>query len=356
MENNKMGFPFDFVIHTTGNDDPDIGKKIVASLILKKIKEKKPINMFIGGDSGSGKSFTAVRFQEIVCEALGLKHLEVMEVMNVYTPIEYPRKIDKILNDKEYKKVCVLTLHEAREVIKAKEWHSFLSMCVADINAMSRSLKRVCTIIVSQFIRDITADVRYTLNFYGTMERIGRKDARLRLYALWKDDHDLHNPKLRKRRIRGIALYPDGTRRVIMPKYLSMSLPSEEAQKLFDEQDTKAKAHIIRGKIEKMIKHMEKEITSDEQKVGVIVDYYIQNPQLLNKIAKQTNRGWKLLPELRQIHDMTKSEEETFYTMLNKKLEEKGIYTRAAQEALNASKGSGDVIESTNPVSISTNP
>lgn len=317
---NKRKLPIDFVAQVTGRDDPMLGEKIIASLFLRRAKLKKPTVMFIGGDSGSGKSHTALRFQQIVCQAIGVDHMKYMDVMNVYTPIQYPEKIDKILYQKEYADIMMMTMHEAREVIKAKDWHSFLAMSVADINAMSRSIKRMATIIVSQFIRDITLDMRYTMNYYGEMEEREGRRVRLFLYGIYKDTRDLHTPKIKKRGLRGILIYPDGSQRIMKPSAIEISKIDKQTAELFDQQDTDAKAIIIRNKVEKLLKHMQKDIGGDEKKITTIVDYYIGNPEFISKIAKQTKKGWKVLPTVKKIHDLTNTEEDLFYKIFNEKM------------------------------------
>lgn len=317
----------DFVVkYDPEKDRPiDVTKRILYTLFIKRVKNKKPTVTFIGGDSGEGKSYSNLVLQNILLGIQGIPFKENMNIINVYTPLEYPQKLNKLLFDKEYKKVNIICMHEAREIIKSKQWHSFLNQAVGDINAMSRSVKRLCIFITSQFIRDISTDIRYTLNYYITVKRPLRRKARLYLNVMWKDDRDLEKPKLRKRRISGYLVYPDGRYRRYVPQYLELTKPPKEICEAFETCDREAKVNIIRRKIDKMIKEMEIDLEVGNKKVEAAVDFYASNPESLKLIGKRRGKGWKLLPKVKEMHDLTPSEAKEFESMLNDRLKKVGV-------------------------------
>lgn len=316
----------DFVVKYDPKTEPpiELTKRILYSIIIKPIKAKKPRVIFIGGDSGEGKSFTVLRLQEILLEIQGLKLEDYIKNINVITPIEYPQKLDALLFNKEYKKVNIIGMHEAREVIKAKLWHGFLAQAIGDINAMSRTVKRLCIMIVSQFIRDITTDVRYTLHLYCKIRRPVGKRARLYINVMWKDDRDLEKPKLRKRKLSGYIVDPKGRYRRYVPQYFEMSKPRKENVQVFEKMDYDAKAAILRGKINKLIKEMKDEIGEKTKKVDVMVDWYIQHPDSIPKIGRQVRGKLKLRPQFREMHELTPSEARDFQNKINERLKEMG--------------------------------
>jgi ribose 1,5-bisphosphokinase PhnN len=63
-----------------------------------RLEEKKPSIIFLGGDSGEGKSMAALRILE--------KGQEDIDLVNqvIYTPYEYPSKVKNMLFNKEFKK------------------------------------------------------------------------------------------------------------------------------------------------------------------------------------------------------------------------------------------------------------
>jgi len=324
-----MGFTDFKVKYFPETDSPlDLTKRILYSIVIRRMKFHKPAILFISGDSGEGKSFGALKLQEILLEMAGLKLIDYLEDINVHTPLEYPKKLDNLLNDKKrLKKIDIICMHEAREIIKAKMWHSFLNQAVADVNAMSRSIKPLCIMIVSQFIRDISTDIRYTLNYYMKCSRPmgGNKRTRLYISVMWKDDRDLEKPKLRKRKLTGHLIYPDGTMRRYTPKYLELTRPSKEVVDIFEKNDFESKQKILKNKIRKLITVMENELNFDNKKIDAMVTFYMKNPENRALIIKY-KRGDKFIikKEAKAMHDLDDEELKEFQNKLNEEFN-KGI-------------------------------
>jgi len=321
---------FDFLVKYDPAVDTseDLTKRILYSLFVMPIKMKKPRVLFISGDSGEGKSYSAIRLQELLCEIQNINIVDNFKAINVFTPLEYPKKLDALLHDKKLKKVNILCLHEARELIRAKNWHSFLTSAIADVNAMSRSIKRLCFIIISQFIRDITTDVRYTLNYYIAMKR-NRSETRMYISKVWKDDRDLEKPKLRKRKIFGYVLYPNGKRRKIRPSYLIIKKPSQILIDMFDQLDTEAKSAIIRRKLNRLIADMEMDLQGENKKIVDMVAWYMAKPDKLIGIGRVVGDKFKLDKKFKEMHDLNKKETEEFVKMLELELKNKGAIEKS---------------------------
>lgn len=295
----------------------DLTKKILYAIFVRRLKAKKPVVIFISGDSGEGKSTAALRLQEVLLEVQGLSLKNYINDVNVYTPLEYPKKLDKLLFDKDLKRVNVICMHEAREIVKSTHWQSFLAQSISDVNALSRAIKRLAIIVISQFIRDITTNIRYTLNYYCKVERPIKKKARLYINVMWKDDNDLEKPRLRKRRLSGYLIYPNGRLRKIVPSYLEVSMPDPEVVEEFEKRDYEAKADIIKSKINKLIKEMEADLQVENNKINSMVEWYANNNDALNMIGKRLKNKWKLKPEVSKMHDLNPSELREFESKLN---------------------------------------
>lgn len=300
----------DFIVKYDPKKDSveDLTKKIVYSLFIARMKRNKPITVFLGGDSGEGKSYSAIRFMQILLELQGLNAKDYFDMINIYTPFQYPQKMDKLLFDKAYKKVNVVTMHEAREVVSAKNWMKFITQAVSDVSAMSRTVKRMTFIIVSQFIRDITNDIRYTLKYYIIAKRPGGGKPRLYISVIWKDDRDLEKPRLRKRPVQGYLVYPDGTYRQFRPSYLEMNMPDKELTQMFEQQDYEAKSKIIRKKLERMIKEMSAEAGIESDKIKRIVEEVAKHPERIGELGKRVRNKWVLRKEAKEMFDLTGEE------------------------------------------------
>ena len=303
----------------------DIAKRIIYSLMIRRIKNRKPNVVFISGDSGEGKSWGALRLQEVLMEIQGMDLLPYVNDINVYTPLEYPRKLESILFDKKLKKVNIICMHEAREVVKAKNWQRFLTQAVADINAMSRSVKRLNIIIISQFIRDITTDIRYTLNYYIKVRRPRGKPARMYISIMWKDDRDLEKPKLRKRKLIGYLIYPNGKAQKFMPKYLEVSRPNKELTTIFEKSDKDAKKTIIKRKLSKLMQELKADMGEESDKIKTMVLWYSTNTENLRLIGKRYKNKIRVSKDFREMHDITIEESESFEKALNIELIKQGV-------------------------------
>lgn len=257
-------------------------------------------------------------------EIQGINVVENFEAMNCFTPIEYPKKLDQLLHSSKLRKVNILCLHEARQLIRAKNWNSFLTQAISDVNAMSRSVKRICFMIISQFVRDITLEIRYTLDYYITMKR-DKSQTKMFISRIWKDDRDLEKPKLRKRKIFGYVVYPNGKRRKIRPNYLIIKKPNKELTELFDTLDTKAKADIIRRKLNRLIDEMQIDLQGENKKIVDMVAFYMAKPDKMLGIGKVVGNQFRLNKDFKSMHDLSKKETEEFVKILESEMTKKGI-------------------------------
>lgn len=321
-----MGFN-DFVIPYNPKEDSGdvLAKRVLKSLVLNRLRWRKPAVWLICGGSGEGKSLGALRIQELLAELQGYSLKECLNDCNVYIPVEYPKKLKPLLFDKRLKKVNFICMHEARDIIRAKMWHTFVAQAISDVNAQSRSIKRMCIMIVSQFIKDITSEVRYTVNYYAKVSRpMGRK-TRMYLQVMWHDDRDPEKPKLRKRRLRGLLKYPNGRYRKFFPKYLELTLPDKEVVAEFEKNDTEAKAKILKAKLDKLVKEMSKEVGIEGVKVSSMIDWYAKHPDSLSLIGKFWGGKWRVKPQAKEMHELSGDELKQFQDGLNNKLRDMGL-------------------------------
>jgi hypothetical protein len=245
-----MGFWYDFAVRydpkTTKPEE--LTKKILHSIVIRRLKFKKPAVMFIAGKSGEGKSHTAIKLQQLLLEINNLDIKEHLQNINVFTPLEYPKKLDQLLYNKELKKVNIICMHEAREIIRATDWRNFLTTSIADVNAMSRAIKRLCIMIISQNLKDIAREIRLTVNYYCKVSRPLGKNARLYIFTMYEDDRDIDNPRIKKRRLTGYLVYPNGKYHKYTPQYLELSRLDKDIAKTFEKADTDAKSGILKSK------------------------------------------------------------------------------------------------------------
>jgi len=331
---NSGVIPSDFCIRYNkykGETETDIARKLLYTLVTKRIKSKKPTVWFIGGDSGEGKSSTALTIQNILCQSMGIDLRKVLETMNVLHPVEYPEKLDNLLysTDPTIKKLPFLCIHEARTVVRSKDWNTMLSTLISDVNAMSRAIKPLCTIIISQFIRDITTTVRYTLTYYSTITRpLNKNYGNLKIYKLYKDDRDLEKPKLRKRFLKGYILVAkhknadpmkesDWDRTWTTLKSIKIKKPPEDIYLSFEKLDREGKTTQIRDKVNKMVDQMKLEMGFEDNKIKKIAEHYTSDINTLQSISKKVRGNWRINPKTKEIHGLDKKEAKQLEAEIN---------------------------------------
>jgi hypothetical protein len=316
-----MGLTIDFIVDA--DEDPTvIGQNIIRNMVVGRLKYKKPVVIFIGGKSGEGKSFTGLKIMEIINNYYGVE--TDVENQVIYTPIEYGDKIDKILFHKDFKKYRVIMIDEAREVVSAKLWYSFINKALSDINAMMRRVKPICIIVISQFIKDIDVAMRRTLNYYIKAKRPLGKRAQFKMWGLWMDDRNIENPKLRKRRIKGL-IKKNGRRVSFRPKHFEVTLPKQTTIDLYEEENYQQKARIIKGKLDELMRQIEIEIGDAMKRIDTLVDYYIKRPESLHMVVKRSRGKLKVRPEIKKLYNLTKDELKTFKERLIEQLEKKDL-------------------------------
>lgn len=298
--------------------------EVLKHITINRIEANKPTIIFVTGDSGEGKSYTALKLAQAILRAKGLDLKDYIDDLVIYTPLEYTEKLNKILFDKNYKDVKVLILDEARDIIKAKKWQSYINQAISDINAQSRGVKPIVTIIVSQFIGDIDKDVRRTITYYGAAHRPMKMATRFKLFRVWKDDWDIEAPKLRKRPLKGVIRRSDG-RTVKLKNTFKVLIPEHEVKMRYERSQREAKTKVIKQRMELLLKELQKEFKDEFSKVDSMVDWYVQHPDNLKLIIETKRRKVRLRKEVQQMHDLTSTEAKEFEKRLKEKLVERGL-------------------------------
>lgn len=321
--------------------DPDketpqqLTEKIFYAWLVRRLKKKKPAIMFIGGDSGEGKTHTATHFMQVFLAAQGIDIKDHLEAVNVFSPGQYSPKLQALLYEKELKKVNCICIHEARDLIRAKLWHTFVNMAISDVNAQVRAIKRLFVVILSQFIRDISVDIRYTINYYVKVERpMHENKCRARIYCMWKDDSNLEKPVLKTRRFNGFLMLPNGKYKHWSPKYIEVPPLDKDIAKTIDRLDYEAKNEVLKRKLDKLMKVISIELGEDGKVVENLVQFFTEDVEALRLIGKRVGTKWKVNPAFKESHGLTTAEFKDFGKKLNEKLKTMKFFAEDDEEDL----------------------
>src|SRR6056297_3384388 len=327
--------PHDFCIRYNpfkGEGEKEITEKLLYTLVIKRIKANKPTVWFIGGDSGEGKSSTALTIEYVLCRAMGISLVDNLEHMNIMHPKEYADKLKNLLYSKDptIKKLRFFCLHEARTIVNAKDWNSKMSKLIANVNAMSRAIKPLCMIIISQFIKDITTSVRYTLTYYSTITRpLNGGYGNLKIYKLYKDDRDLEKPKIKKRLLQGYimkAKKPDADPLIesdwerVWTKLKSIKLhkPPKDVYEKFIELDVGGKTDQILHQMEEMAEQIKIESGEEDNKINKIAEHYTADINTLALISKKYKGEWRLKSNVKEMHGLSNKETKMLEEQVNR--------------------------------------
>jgi hypothetical protein len=302
-----------------------LGQEIISTIYNQRIDARKPCITFMGGASGEGKSLGILRLNEIVY-ANEIESDPELFLQNqvIYTPFEYAPKFKWILYNKEAKHRKVMVFMESRELVKAKLWYTIINQAIADVNAMSRSVKPLAFTMVSQDISDIDKELRRTINFYGKCIRPIERHTRISFYQIYSTGN-IENSKILQKKLHGLVWTPTQRYHIEVGKFI-MNLPSKELRKRFEEIDYEKKSGIIMKKLDMLIKVLQKQEPRLSKLEGLI-EVVIKDPSMLNWIVTRNRRTgeFKVKSQFAELYDITKQELQDFERQLIKKLKETGM-------------------------------
>lgn len=332
--NQKQKFVDFRISERLGEPPSGLAKRIICKLTLGRAKSNKPTVLLLAADSGEGKSYTALQLTTILLEQRGLKLEDYLNDVFVFLPKEYPEKIDALLHSKRLKKINVLVIDEAREVVKANLWHTFINQAISDVNAMSRGIKPIILIVNTQFIKDIDKKIRNTLTYYGVCHRPKDHPVQMVLHRIWKDDRDIENPRLKKRLIFGSYKTLDGENHVLFPRFI-FKKPKPNICELYEKMQFDAKSKLIRRKLDSMLKLMEAEFKDKFEKVDAMVEFYSENVDALKLIADYKRKKIVLKKQFLEMHDLTREEKNYFQEKLNEAIQKKSDVVLQGEQVSN---------------------
>lgn len=309
-----------------GFDSPEVFVQAIYQMIVKRrIKMRKPTIIFLDGESASGKSFTALKLQDIILGLQGIDALEYVKDINVTQDEDFPEKYDKFLFNKDLKKVNVFCIHEASKAAGAKDWFEIRTRAIASAHRMARSQKVFVMIIISQGLDTVAREIRKQITYYVSCDLSGEpnnKKVSLRWYRIYLDSRDIETIRLKKRRIKGFVIDENNRYRLTIPQYINISLPREELVKEFEEYDRGGKIAMLKKDINDMKEHFLKiNPTKLLEKHEKIAEYYVKHPAELSEIGKYFNGKWRPKEDFRRLHGLDKKEVKLLVGVINEKLQ-----------------------------------
>lgn len=312
---------FDFNVDISGGKS--FGEEFVKNVYLNRVRAKKPVNTFLGGWSGEGKTWAVCRKAEILADEQGLDKNIIAEKCMIYTPFEYASKYKWILNKRKSGKYNILVMMEARELVNAKDWQTIINRIISDTNALSRAIKRIMLFVISQDIGDVDKGVRKTINYYGECRRPYDGATRIKFWKLRRGGF-IENPRLYQRQFTGLSRN-NNEYETIKVNTLIMKKPSKDFRNLVDEIDLQKKKEILFPKLEELDRKLKRSLPKST-KLERIAEIISKEHKLTSLVVSRNKAGViKLKKYIPQIYSLTKKETKELEKLIYDKLRNKGI-------------------------------
>ena len=293
----------DFVIKTNADVDK-IAALIFHRLFLTRVKGNKPCIILITGQSGEGKSYTGLKIIEQMFKIEGVDITPYINDIVVMNPLQYSEKLNNLLYDKRLKKIKVVQIDEARAVVGSDKWNSFINQTIAHVNAMSRAIKPLIVIIITQSIKDVDSATRRTINYEVKCRRRGSNPVEADIYKYWIDDRNPEHPVLRKRKVYGI-IQRYGEKIKTQPRFI-IKKASPKILEVYEKLMIEGKQNLLDNKLTKLTDEMKKDLqTGKFTRVEEIAKFLLANKDTLQDWTTYKRKKWKIKPERASILNLT---------------------------------------------------
>jgi len=286
----------------------NLGAVVLKGKINFRFRMKKNTFFGIVGESGDGKSYTALKL------ALHIDPDFTIKKQVLYNPADFLTTINELRKTKKHK---VLVLDEMHVTAPARMWYDFSNIALCHIAATFRRLKRLCVFVVTPNVRWIDPHFREMLNIYSIASRTHPElPTYIRPYELKVNLYDIENPRIY---LKKIWFYWKGFSRVLKEVWVR-KIPEELAEE-YERESEKFKAKILERVLEKIIQKFQK-------KMGKGKDYERMAEELLKSEEIQRaifKKGKIQLTKLVQFYGLTAREAKEFRDVILKKMREVGM-------------------------------
>lgn len=327
-------------------DDPTkLNQSMLSYAWLARNKAGK--NTFVAhtGESREGKSSNTIYELDFMLAERGISIKKHIHDIMVYTPFEYPEKLQNILYEKPYKEIPFLVLDDSRFVVGAKNWQSFSNRAIANVASISGRIKPITLILNTLFLGDIDKEIRLMLNFWGSTYRPLSGPSEMRYYRFWLDEIDPERLRLRKRKFKGIVLKGKKPQ-MYEPKKFVFPRPQKEIWKMYDEESYRAKGRIIQKKLDELLVHMKKQIGINDR-IEALINFYSDKefPERYNELMEHFEFKYKKLrlrKEANEVLGLSKEDAREFTQRISEKFRKnEGVKKNVISSELDAKQKAG---------------
>lgn len=310
----------DFIVEWQGSEEDTI-REIISHILLTPIQYDFPNVVLVSGKSGHGKSLSVLKVLEFLMEKKKLNLRDYVESIVVMNPLQYTEKLDAILNDEKLKKVFCLQLDDARMVVGAENWASFVNIAIAHVNAISRSIKPLLLLVITQSIKDIDPKTRRTIDWEFKCRRSRFDYVKITPFRFWIDDTDPERPRLRKRRVKGVIKEAERNN-TVLPIVKVKKLKDEKVLETYNKIMLEGKKKFLDSLMGNMLERIKKDMSkTDFSRVNELIEHFKKNPDNLKEYGEFKRKKWRLTPEGIKLLKLAPPAKREFETIINSGLE-----------------------------------
>ena len=216
-------------------------KEIVTKLFVRRLEQKKNTVVYIVGDLGEGKSYTALKLASLIDDDL-----------NVQEQVIYDARIllETLNRFKNSPKRCII-LDETHVTLPAREWQSLANKAVNYVLTTFRQIKAVCLFIVAPQISLIDKVLRALGNYYIVCRRYSNSFVRATIYAIEKDYLDIEKTKIH-------LIHPKISYKgkLIKIKGFLLKMPREEIVEEYEKHAVTMKSRILEEELRNIVGYL----------------------------------------------------------------------------------------------------
>lgn len=297
--------------------------KIFHNLIVSTIKDDKPCVMLVTGKSGTGKSSIGLTITDGLYREEGMDFAQYVKQTVVMEITEFGTKVKAVLFEKDLKKCFVIIIDEARKTVSKDDWRSIVNRAVSMVNALSREVKPLAIIIITQSLRDIDTNTKDTIDYYVKCKRSLRHPTEATFYEFWVDDHNLDKPKLKKKIVKGVIIDGNKSRKVALYN-VEFHRPRPEVWAAYKSISYDSKTKMLEQEFDTLAKSLASKYNVEAlNRIEALANTLVSKPEMLRNFGIYKRKHWILNDDFCTTFDVTKDEKKQVEKLLFKDSKQK---------------------------------
>lgn len=294
---------------------------ILYHILRRPVSSNMPIVLIVSGKSGRGKSETTITILNELLKRDGINFAEYLKDILVANPLDYMTVLDGVLYNKRLKKIHVVWLDEARMLISAEKWNEFINRAIPHMTALSRQVKPLVIVIVTQSLMDVQKSMRSLIDYEIKCTRVPFKSVKAKVREYYIDDRDPEKIRLRWKYPRGFFIEGKELRSFVFNEIEFKRAP-KELLAIYDPIITARKSEFLKKIMNQTIERIKSELGSlDFSRVNHIYDHLNKSPDQFYYWTAKKGKKFVLKKEFGNFFNLDRIQVRELQRLINEKQE-----------------------------------